>query len=203
MGERAWWLEEILARTALDVWPAPADFLSRQIRPEWTATVRRGLARAAGHQRDGRWAAALVDKLTADVLARGQPEDRMMLEALYDALPAQDLAERAAGALRRGLAGATAVGVEHVLALCPRPWPPAAVEAVFSALDEQLGRRSAGWQVAGLCELAALRVPPDLAPRAAALAARQRAAHPTDPGVAVAERLAATLRYRHEMLEEL
>jgi hypothetical protein len=202
VGERAWWLEEILARTPLDAWPEPPALLAR-IRPEWISVVRRGLARAAGTHRDGRWAAALVDQLTAEVLARGQPDDRLLLEALYDALPAEDLATRATGALRRGLAGAAAVGVEHVLALCPRPWPPAVAEAIFAALAEQLGHRAASWRLAGLCELAGLRLPADLAPRAAALAERLRAARPTDPGVAVVERLAATLRYRHQMLEEL
>jgi hypothetical protein len=203
VGERAWWLEEILARTPLRVWPEPRAFLALRMSEEWVGTVRRGLARAAAVQGDGGWAAALVDRLTAEVIARGQPDDRLLLEALYDALPPEDLATRATGALRRGLAGAAAVGVEHVLALCPRPWPPAVVQAVFAALEEQLGHRAAGWRLAGLCELAALRVPPDLAPRAAGLAERLRAARPTDPGLAVLERFAAALHYRNQMLEEL
>ena len=29
-GERAWWLEEILARTPLRVWPDPEAFLARR-----------------------------------------------------------------------------------------------------------------------------------------------------------------------------
>ncbi|HEU4426523.1 MAG TPA: hypothetical protein VFR67_28635, partial [Pilimelia sp.] len=166
-------------------------------------TVRRGLARAAAIQRDGAWAAALADPLTADVAGQGRPDDRLLLEALYDALPPDDLAVRATGALARGLAGATAVGIEHVLALCPRPWPPAVVEAVLQALEEQLGHRSGGWRVAALCELAALRLPADIAPRATALVERLRAVRPHDPGVAVVERLATTLRFRHDMLREL
>jgi hypothetical protein len=165
--------------------------------------VRRGLARAAATQRDGAWAAALVDALSADVVASRQPADRLLLEALYDALPAADLAVRAIGALARGLATAREVGVEQVLALCPRPWSPAVAEAVFAVLDEHLGGRGAGWRVAGLCEVAALRLPADLAPRAVALAERLRAERPSDPGVAVVERFAATLRFRHDMLREL
>jgi hypothetical protein len=203
VGERAWWLEEILARTPLDTWPEPRAFLARGVRPEWTTTVHRGLARAAAIQRDARWAAALVSQLTAEVLGKGRPDDRLLLEALYDALPAEELATRAAATLRRGLGEATAAGVERALALCPRPWPPAVAEAVFTALAEQFGRRSAGWRVTGLCELAALRLPPADAPRATALADRVHAARPDDPGLAVIERFAATLRYRHQMLEEL
>jgi hypothetical protein len=203
VGARAWWLEEILARTPLAVWPEPRAFLGRRIADEWAGTVRRGLARAAAVQRDTRWAAALVDQLTADVLSRGQPDDRLLLEALYDALPPEELAERATAALRGGLARAAAVGVQHVLDLCPRPWPPAVADAVIAALEEQLGRRTAPWRLAELCELAALRLPPALAPRVAALAGRLRSARPDDPGLAIVERFAATLKYRHEMLEEL
>jgi hypothetical protein len=57
--------------------------------------------------------------------------------------------------------------------------------------------------VAGLCELAALRLPADLAPRATALAERLRGAYPNDPGLAAVERFAATLQFRHDMLKEL
>jgi hypothetical protein len=74
---------------------------------------------------------------------------------------------------------------------------------VFGALAEQLGFRGAGWRAAGLCELAALRLPPDAAPRAVALVEKLRAIRPNDPGVAFVERFAATLRYRQDMLEEL
>ena len=75
---------------------------------------------------------------------------------------------------------------------------------MFAALDEPVRRTAAAaGGPTGLCELAALRLPADLAPRAAALAERLRAARPRDPGVAAVERLAATLRFRHDMLQEL
>jgi hypothetical protein len=203
MGERAWWLEEIVARAPLRIWPEPHEFLAREVSEGWAGTLRRGLARAAAIQQDGAWAAALVDSLTAEVIARGRHEDRLLLEALYDALPVDDLAIRATAALRRGLADATAVGVDHVLALCARPWPPAVADAVFAALLEQVGQRGTGWRVAGLCELAALRLPADHAPRALALLDRIRTVVSATPGLAAVERLATTLRYRYDMLEEL
>jgi hypothetical protein len=202
-GARAWWLEEVLARTPLRVWPGPAALLGPGAAGEWAVPLRRGLARAAAGQRDGGWAAALVDPLTADVAAHGHPEDRLLLEALYDALPPDALARRAAAVLRRGLADARAVGVERVLALCPGPWPDDVADAVFAALGEQVGARGAGWRAAELCELAALRLPAGAAPQARALAERLRAVRPDDPGVAVVERLAAILRFRHDMHEEI
>jgi hypothetical protein len=260
-GARAWWLEEILARTPLGAWPEPAVFLGRGMSEEWVDTVRRGLARAAASQRDGGWAAALVDAVTAELAVRGHPADRQLLAALLAALPADDLATRAAAGLREGLGSAAAVGVEQMLALCPRPWPPALADAVLAALDERLapaghagltgsgagtagpgpGARPAGdpsgsagsvgspgggrgtrpgvdfsgsWRVAGICELAALRLPVEVVPRATELARRwwilrNEAAgqagggRSIDPVIVIVERFAATLRYRREMHEEL
>lgn len=92
---------------------------------------------------------------------------------------------------------------EHALARCPRPWPPAVTDAVFAALDQHLARPTAAWRLAGICELAALRLPVSQAGQAAALASRLRDTQPRHPGLAVVERLAATLRYRHQMIEEL
>src|SRR5207302_488453 len=76
-------------------------------------------------------------------------------------------------------------------------------EGVFRALAEQLGHRGAGWRAASLCELAALRLPAQAAPRATDLVQRLRDIRPNDPGVAFVERFATTLRYRQDMLEEL
>ncbi|WP_432982496.1 DUF5691 domain-containing protein [Dactylosporangium sp. CA-233914] len=203
VGERAWWLEELLTRTPLSVWGEPEEFLGRPVTDEWAAVLRRGLARAAAGQRDPRWAAALTGRLTEEVAAGGRPDDRLLLEALYDALPSEALAALAVDVLRRGLAGAAAVGVEHVLELCPRPWPPPLVEAVFGALadfDDLGGRRSASWRLAGLCELAALRLPAGTAARAMALSA---ALPSDDPLSSIVGRFADTLRFRHDMLAEL
>src|SRR5207248_5336912 len=103
----------------------------------------------------------------------------------------------------RGLPDAMAVGVEHVLALCPKPWPPAVVEAVFRALAEQLGHRGGGWRAASLCELAALRLPAQVAPRATELVRHLREVRPHDPGVAFVELFATTLRSRQDLLRLL
>jgi hypothetical protein len=201
-GERAWWLEEILARTPLLAWPEPEPFLGG-VDGEWAPIVRRGLARAAVTQCHSGWAAALVEPLTAEVAARGRPDDRLLLESLYQVLPADDLAALATAALHRGLSEARAVGVEQVLSLCPRPWPPAVARAVYAAITEQLGRPGTGWRVVGLCELAALGFPAIAAPHVTALVGRLRTDRPGDPGLAAAERLAATVQFRHAMLEEL
>jgi hypothetical protein len=203
VGERAWWLEEILARTPLRHWPAPATLVGRPVSRAWVAPLYRGLARAAATQRDRAWATALVDRLTTEVITGRRPDDRLLLDALYDALPPDDLAERATAALHRGLADATAVGVEHILELCPGPWPPPLADAVLGALDAEHHRAGTGWRLTGICEVAARRLPAALAPTAVTVADRLRATRPHDSGVTAVERLAATLRYRHDMLREL
>jgi hypothetical protein len=203
VGERAWWLEEIVARTPLRVWPEPAAVLGRRGSEDWAGGLRRGLARAAAGQGDPTWAAALLDPLTAEALASGHPGDRLLLEALYDALRPEDVAARAVAVLRRGLAHAAAAGGEHVLGLCPSPWPQAVAEEVLAALAHEAGQRGTGWRMAGLCELAALRVPAGFAARARELLERVRAATPQSPAVRVLERFAATVQFRRDMLEEL
>jgi hypothetical protein len=203
VGERAWWLEELLTRAPLRIWGDPATFLHRHVPEGWSPVLRRGLARAAAAQRDATWAAALTEQLTDEVTAGGRPDDRLLLESLYDVLPARELTALAIPALHRGLASAAAIGVERVLELCPRPWPEALADAVFSALDDFTGRRGAGWRLAGLCELAALRLPAGAAGRAESLANAIRAQRPDDPTVQIVQRFADTLRFRHDMLKEL
>src|SRR5258707_3007717 len=64
VGERAWWLGELLTRTPLRVWGEPDAFLRLPVTDEWAAVLRRGLARAAAGQRDAQWATALTGQLT-------------------------------------------------------------------------------------------------------------------------------------------
>jgi hypothetical protein len=236
-GARAWWLEEILARTPLRAWPAPEVFAARGVDEEWVDAVRRGLARAAAAQQDGAWAAALVDAVTADLAEHGHPAGRQLLAELLGALPADDLAARATAGLRAGLGSAAAVGVEQMLALCPRPWPPPVADAVLAALDERLGDAAAptpagrarvpagpapaqvaraefsgNWRLAGICELAAFRLPADATEPALVMARRwwtrlndapREGGRTVDPATVIVERFAATLRYRRDMHEEL
>jgi hypothetical protein len=202
-GERAWWLEEILARTPLSVWPEPRRFLGRGVDGQWLATVLRGLARAAASQRDGAWAAALVDPLTPYEATNVDRGRRQLLEALYEALPADELAARASAVLRHGLVGTAAVGGMRIFVRFPRPWPPAVAEAVFAALDAHPWHTGASAAVFELCELAALRLPADLAPRAVSLLDRVRASNPSADPPPAAEQLATVVRYRYDMLQEL
>ena len=175
-GERAWWLEEVLARTPLAVWPAPEVFLGRPIGrgmdgdrapragPGRRRPTRHRLGRGPGRRR---WSPTSPPG--------AGPTTGCCSKRCTTRCPPTTSPRGAGDALRRGLAGATAVGVEHVLALCPRPWPPAVADAVFGALDEALAapwRRLAARPGCASSPPCACR--PSLAPRAAALAERLR-----------------------------
>ena len=97
----------------------------------------------------------------------------------------------AGGAGRPAPAGATG-----------RPVPAQAARAEFSG----------NWRLAGICDLAAFRLPADATEPALVLARRwwsglndapRQGGRTVDPATVIVERFAATLRYRRDMHEEL
>jgi len=233
VGQRAWWLEEVLARTPMATWGNPDDLLRLPLPDEWAGVVRRGLGRAAAAQGNGEWAAALVDRLWPEATAAQRPDDRLLLEALYEALPEQQRAERAADVLRNDPGRATAAGVERLLELCPRPWPAGLADAALAAIAVLVRGGASTWRLAGLVTLAGTRLPLALAGHAgsAALAGSAGAAggaalagsaggvstvdavyrmreafaqdRPADPRLGTLDQLTDVLRFRQEMHEEL
>jgi hypothetical protein len=214
-GQRAWWLEEVLAHTPLSVWDV--GLLDLPVPEEWAPVVRRGLARAAAAQGDGGWAAALVDRLWPEATAAQRMEDRLLLEALYEALPVSSRAERAAAVLRRDPGRATAAGVERLLELCPRPWPFELAAAVVSALEVLVLGGAATWRLTGLATLAGTRLPVSIVDDVEALRERLVASGAGAGGgggagvagagagarLATVDALVGLLRFRQEMLSEL
>jgi hypothetical protein len=208
VGQRSWWLEEVLARTPMATWGTPDDLLRLPIPEEWAGDVRRGLGRAAAAQGNGEWAAELVDRLWPEATAAQRPDDRLLLEALYEALPAGQRAERAAEVLRADPGRATAAGVERLLELCPRPWPPGLAEAALAAIAVLVRGGASTWRLAGLVTLAGTRLPLSSAAGSAIgqvelLRAAFAADRPADPRLATIDQLLDVLRFRHEMHEEL
>lgn len=199
IGERAWWLEEVVARTPLSTWvpgyaAGPAEFLALSTSEGWAEVLHRGLARAAVAQRDTGWASALLD--------RGQPKpttwdrDGMLLGQLFGAVPAPDRADRAVALLRAG-----APAADQVLELVPAPWPAELAAAVCTDVVGMAGLAKAAWRVRERLRLAAVRMPADATSldRVAELALSIA----DTPYVSAVGDLADTLRFRYEMTEEL
>jgi hypothetical protein len=174
VGERAWWLEQVLARTPLGAWTggAPAEFLALLVPEDWGPVLLRGLSQAAIATRDGAWAGPLLDYAIQQPWTGRRFDDAEVLDALVATVPERQLAERAAALLRRDPSGAD--GLDGLLARCPRPWQPSLVDAALAALAEPLHRLGNGYRLTHLCRLLALRLPVDAADRAAEVAALVR-----------------------------
>jgi hypothetical protein len=181
IGERAWWLEEILAHAPL---PAEAQrFVALTAPDDWAATVHRGLARAAAAQRDPVWAAALLDRLGDG------PRDRAIAVSLYPVLDPGHLINRALAALTEG---ATARW-SQLLGACPAPWPEELGRAALDGLATMAERPNMAGELYHLSRLAAVRMPVSLAASARELA-------PHHAGLTT---FAAVLSYRYEMTQEM
>src|SRR5205814_479612 len=169
VGERGWWLEEVLARTPVETWTGgePADFLASVV-GDWAPVVLRGLARATVTARERTWATAVFDRLFAVPRQDRRATDGELLDAVIAVVPDEELAERVLVLLREDPSGNR--GLDGLLARCPRPWPPSLVDGLLATLGlpaEQLGNQ---WRVASLCRLAATRLPVQARDRVVALA---------------------------------
>ena len=75
-GERAWWLQQILAATPLAVWEGdPAKLVRLKVADNLEAAVHAGWAEAAARQRSAEWGAALLPQTWAPKLVAAAPVD--------------------------------------------------------------------------------------------------------------------------------
>ncbi|MEV0821409.1 DUF5691 domain-containing protein [Nonomuraea rubra] len=83
IGERAWWLQQIISRAPLSFWGRPHVLLGMKI-PDWDAEVKAAWVRAAVLQRDPEWARAMFgwDPI-ADLLECLPPEEQQELAARF------------------------------------------------------------------------------------------------------------------------
>jgi len=190
VGERAWWLEEIVARTNPETWQDPEEFTRLSIADEWAAVMLRGLTRAIVLHHAEDWAAPMLDRL-----AKLSADDEPLVESLYRILPEAERATRAVDLLRR-----EAPGVDRLLELCPTPWPGPVAEAAIANLAGLATRKNVTtWRVRERTRLAATRLPTD----PATLSRVERLATMDSPHATALGQLADVLRFRHDMSEEL
>ncbi len=115
-GERAWWLQQVVAAAPLGAWGPAAEAVAGASRSEYGDVVLHGWARAAASQGRSDWASAL---LAAEAVDDPAPVLRVL-----------DPRERAAW-LARALEAAPPARVMLLLPLgveVPRPWPSPLVQ---------------------------------------------------------------------------
>jgi uncharacterized protein DUF5691 len=211
-GERAWWLEQLIAAAPLDIWSevasAPARVLAVGVEPGWSGTLRRGWARAAVRSGDAGWAAALI----ASGFGSGtgaELHDTVLAAALYDHLPADSLVAAAIGLVADG-AEPDLTQLGRVLDACPTPWPVNLANVMLGYLHRAiraahpsfvLGRVQALAQtiVNGLAieSLSAVVALADQVRREADMMG-----HPDSAGVRLMDSLVTSISVRYTMLQE-
>ncbi|WP_240197461.1 DUF5691 domain-containing protein [Nonomuraea lactucae] len=172
-GERAWWLQQLIARAPLAIWGhAPARLLAMRI-PEWDGEVKAGWVRAAVLQRDPEWARAMFawDPI-ADLLTVLGPEEQQELAAAF---------------VRRHDHDSQLI---MVLGGVSPHWREGLATAVLAKIVKLASTQP--WNLGELVKLAAERIDPALG----------EAAERFSPEPAVSQ-VAAALRFRADMLEEL
>jgi Family of unknown function (DUF5691) len=198
VGTRAGWLREIVARTPLDTWTGlfggnPMEVVCLPIADDFARDVHLGWARAAVRQRDAAWARAI---LKGGVVVEEA-------EALADLLTVLPDGERDSAAADLARWVKDYPDLLRVLDRIPGPWTGELAEAVLAALAGALTRGAEGmpphtqqYGLAQLCKLSDERLTPAAAPRLDELTRRHGDNWPLSE-------LTETLRFRHEMLQEL
>jgi hypothetical protein len=183
-------LRDLLAHTPPGTWTElfglpPMEVVCLPVADDLGRDVHIGWARAAVLRRDAEWARALLK-------GGAVPAE---LEPAVDLLAALPAAEREAAAadLLRWADGYR--DLVRILDRIPGPWAGALADAVLGALADAAGRADAARYLGQLCRLADERLSPGVAARLVEVTRR----HDTWPLTELAE----TLRFRHDMLEEL
>jgi len=191
-SERAFWLGEIVAATALTAWaPAygsPAELLALPVSDAWQQDLRDAWARAAVRQGDADWARALLSLPTADPIPVGSAAK------LLAVLPAPERARWTT----EFLAGHGLADAFQVLVACPAPWPEELGRAVLDALRRIAEAGGYPWSHSGVIGVAERALPPQAEAELSALAG-----HTVPAWAETFTRLGATLRLRAAMLSEL
>ncbi|MFI6595543.1 DUF5691 domain-containing protein [Nonomuraea sp. NPDC050536] len=142
IGERAWWLQQLIARAPLALWGDPDGVVRGRI-PDWEDEVRAGWVRGAVLQRDPAWARAMFawDPI-ADLLAVLPPEERQHLAA--DFVKNREMDSQ----------------LIMVLGGVPAPWHDALAAAVLRKIVQVATTQP--WNLGELGRLAAERIDPAL-----------------------------------------
>jgi hypothetical protein len=205
MGERAWWLYQMLGIVPPSTWCAlfgsePEALLAAASRSsEWHHVLWKGWALAAGRHRDSAWAEALLGLIPPEL---GLAQD--LFQTLADAAT---LEGREAIVLDRLRIQGELLTNGHLalplLRACRHPWSPTFARVVLDRIRQTIAADSSTshWQLAQLMPQLGRAIPPALATEAAGAWPVESTswAYWSNPVNA----FLSLLQFRHEMLTEL
>jgi hypothetical protein len=130
-GERAWWLQQIVAATPPSVWSAdapPEAWIAAAARGEWSKVLLPAFADAAERHRDAEWAEALIRARAAGPWGTLAPLAALLPAERWRALGAEMLS---------GSRSALAAGdyAMAYLATAPHPLGPELTRAFFARVS--------------------------------------------------------------------
>ncbi|MFI6496238.1 DUF5691 domain-containing protein [Nonomuraea typhae] len=144
IGERAWWLQQVVARAPLGMWAEPRVMLGLTL-ADWDAEVKAGWVRAAVLQRDAGWARAMfAHDPIADLLGVLGPDEQQELAAEF--VKNQDMDSQ----------------LIMVLGGVDRPWGAVLATAVLNKITTIAATQP--WNLGELARLAGERIDPALHP---------------------------------------
>ncbi|MGW0194041.1 DUF5691 domain-containing protein [Nonomuraea sp. NPDC003201] len=173
IGERAWWLQQILARAPLSIWGHPPAALLKMKIPDWDAEVKAAWVRAAVLQKDPEWARAMFGW---DPIAD-----------LLESLPADEQQELAADFVKKHDLDSQLI---MVLGGVSSHWREGLATAVLRKIVKVATTQP--WNLGELVKLAGERIDPALFPLALSYSP-----------VESVQQVAALLRFRADMYKEL
>jgi hypothetical protein len=173
IGERAWWLQQVIARAPLAVWGRPPAQLLQMRIPDWDADVRTAWVRAAVLQKDPEWARAMFGW---DPIAD-----------LLESLPPGEQQELAADFVREHDVDSQLI---MVLGGVSSHWREGLATAVLRKIVKVAATQP--WNLGELVKLAGEHIDPALFPLALSYS-------PVEP----VQQVAALLRFRADMYKEL
>ncbi|MEW9549255.1 DUF5691 domain-containing protein [Nonomuraea sp. NPDC050783] len=173
IGERAWWLQQLIARAPLAVWGHPPERLLAMRIPDWDADVKAAWVRAAVLQRDPGWARAMFghDPI-ADLLESLPPAEQQELAARF--VRGHDLDSQ----------------LIMVLGGVSSPWKEGLATAVLHKIVKVAATQP--WNLGELVKLAGEHIDPALFPLAESYSPVEQI-----------QQVAALLRFRADMHKEL
>ena len=201
IGEKAWWLQQMLGAAPLDVWHtawnlSPAECIQAAGQGEWRAVLLAGWASAATSQRDADW----IEALLADLL---RESESVNMPQLLCALPHPRQELFVLNILRQKPSLESNQPASWFLPSCQHTWGDELSRAVLNSVCKHVKDKDikTPWKWSELLQTIARRLSPALMTEA--LSRLGKVASKKLDTTEEIEKFLTLLQFRHDMLKEI